>query len=66
MTREDLFLKTARLYVYQRIGSNIRERINEAIDVLVSIEGATVSDSNSEITYLEGEALSHRLDRVYQ
>jgi very-short-patch-repair endonuclease len=65
MTREDLILEIARLYGYQRIGSNIKDRTDDAVDVLLAEGCAESSDNGEYVNYLDVDAASRLLDRVY-
>jgi len=66
MTREDLVLEIARLYNYQRTGSNIKDRINDAIDVLASEGCARIDERNDRIEFVDTNADKRLLDRVYK
>jgi len=66
MRREDLILEIARLYDYQRIGSKIKERTDEAVDVLLTEGCAELSNDGKYVRYVDVDARSRLLDRVYQ
>jgi len=65
MTREDLVLEVARLYNYQRTGSNIKNRINAAIDVLVGEGCARLDESNDRIEFVDANVDQQLLNRIY-
>lgn len=64
MSREDLILEVARLYNYQRVGANIKERAGDAVDVLVEEECAEMMDEGY-VSYLDVDAVTRLLDRIY-
>lgn len=65
MSRRDLILETARLYDYQRVGSNIKERTGDAVDVLVE-EGCAETNSDEEyVSYSDVDAASRLLNKIY-
>ncbi|MDL0135970.1 DUF4011 domain-containing protein [Halobacterium salinarum] len=66
MTREDLVLEIARLYNYQRTGSTIKDRINDAIDVLVGEGCARIDEANDRIEFVDTDVDKRLLDRVYR
>lgn len=66
MSREDLILEIARLYEYQRIGSNIKARTDDAVDVLLSEGCAELGDDGEYVTYVDVDAESRLLNRVYR
>ncbi len=65
MSREDLILEITRLYGYQRIGSNIKDRVGDAVSVLVSEGCAELSDDGESVIYVDVDAVSRLLDRIY-
>lgn len=65
MSREDLVLEIARLYGYDRIGSNIRSNINDAVDLLVDTGCANFDQPNQRIEYLDVDVDDRLLSRTY-
>lgn len=66
MQRDDLILEVTRLYEYQRIGSKIESRIDDAVALLVSEDCAEAHEDGSEIRYVDVDATERLLDRVYR
>ncbi len=67
MEREDLVLETARLFEYQRIGSRIHDRIDNAIDILVRVGCANELNENDMqvISHVDTNVDDRLLDRLY-
>lgn len=65
MTREDLVLEIARLYGYQRTGSKIKNRINDAVDILLSEGCARLDASDETIEFIDVDADRLLLNRIY-
>jgi hypothetical protein len=65
MTREDLVLEVARLYGFNRTGSNIKSRINSAVDLLIQTESAS-KDADSMIVYEDVDIDDRLLVTVYE
>lgn len=66
MRKEDLILEVARLYGYQRIGSKIRGRTDDSVSILLAEGCAELSDDGEFVTYVEVDATSKLLARVYE
>ncbi|MBC9987939.1 DUF4011 domain-containing protein [Haloferax sp. AS1] len=66
MTREDLVLEIARLYNYQRTGSNIKNRINDAVDVLIDEGGAQLDETGNRIGFVDTDIDQQLLNRIYR
>lgn len=65
MTREDLVLEIARLYNYKRTGSNIKSRINEAVDILVDEDCAELEEAGTWTQFVDADVDRRLLDRIY-
>lgn len=67
MTRDDLVLEVARLFEYSRRGERITDRINEAIDLLVSLSCAAESSVGGEstVSHVDVDANARLLDQIY-
>jgi very-short-patch-repair endonuclease len=66
MTKEDLILEIARLYNYERTGSKIKNRISDAVDVLVETGCARVDPSSQRLEYVEADVDERLLNRIYE
>jgi len=65
MTKEDLVLEIARLYGFDRIGSNIREQITDAVDLLIEAGCANFDQPNQRIEYRDVDVDKLLLSRIY-
>ncbi|MFB6361141.1 MAG: hypothetical protein ABEH59_07440 [Halobacteriales archaeon] len=62
MDREDLILETTRLFGYQRRGQAIKERIDEAIDLLLEHD---LIQETEKVKMVKEEVDDAILDTVY-
>lgn len=65
MSKDDLVLEIARLYNYDRMGSNIKSHINDAVDLLVDTGCAKLDQTTQQIEYSDVDVDNRLLRNVY-
>jgi hypothetical protein len=65
MSKDDLVLEIARLYNYERMGSNIKSHINDAVDILIDTGCAKLDQTTQQIEYSDVDVDDRLLHNVY-
>lgn len=65
MSKEDLVLEIARLYNYERMGSNIKSEISAAVELLIDTGCAQSDETTQQIEYLDVDVDNRLLRHIY-